>query len=276
MDEGIEVSVEDFRLAPDLDRIVNAAISAGLLKERAQTKVDFKIRDDARGFYSASVAKQYSGVDPRILKTAPDHVFESMLTDGEFQFYLALSKLIDESTFGRAKDFYMPRLSDDSKQQFYVKMLERNVFSNNPTPGTLYDDSAAAAVAKLANLRRSLTEAKDLVDDANVLLLAVRKRELATARELTAGRTLEGPERSLLETYQGLNAVESELSVYRKIANLDLVTAKIILSKGQLSYFIDRGIEDIGFGKAYALVALHELYSAQEAETTVSSREGHL
>lgn len=273
MDEGIEVNVEDFRFAPDLERVVNAAISAGLLKERSQGVVNLKLRDDAIGFYGTPVAKQYSSVDPRILRTAQEHVFESLLIDGEFQFYLALSKLIDGDIFSRARDYYKPRLSDDSKKQFYIKMLEKNIFSDNPMVGVLYTQDEVAAGARLTDLRRKLSESRDLVDDANALLLAIRRRELSIARGLVANRSLEGPLRSLIETYQGLNAVDSEFGTYQTIANLDLVTAKSLLTEYKLIPFIDRGIEEIGLGRSYALVALYELYSAQEAETTVSAKE---
>lgn len=272
MNEGIDVSVEDFKFSPQLEELVNAAISAGILKERAQAGVGFKVRDDALSFYSTRVAREYSNVDPRILKTAIHDVVESALRDGEFKFYLALSKLLDKDTFTRARDHYSARLNEESGIRFYTKMLERNIFSTEVSEGDFYPDGRTAEGLNLKDLRDKLIKARDLVEDANTLLLAVRKRDLVTARDLMAGRDLEAPDKSLIQTYQGLNAVDAELGVYRGTANLDLLQVRVLLRSNLLSPFIDLGIERMGLGKAYAIVAMHELYSAQEAESTVRPR----
>ncbi len=266
MNEDLGGSVGDFGLDPDLEKLVNAAISAGALKERSQVKVNLRLIDDARAFYTTGVAKKFSSIDEKTFRTASDRSFESLLTDGEFEFYLALSKLLDADTFERARGYYLSRLNEESKLQFYVKMLERNIVSDFPA-GDSFD------AANLGNARKILNKVKDLVDYSAELSLAVRRRDSHTARNLVLDKDLEGPRRSILETYHGMNAEDAEFGVYSTIARGNLIVAKRALLKNNLFSFIDRGIETMGMGKSYALVSLHELYSVQEAEPTVRPGE---
>lgn len=241
----------EFRLDQNLENLVKGAINARSLKEASQEDVSLDLRREAMNLYS--ILRDHTNVDVDQLRVAAPWVVEQMLDAGETELYGALNHRISDDVSREANGFYLSKLDEDHKADFYVGMLEKGMVSEAPSDNAPASEKEAYA---------ALVSAKKELGLAKLIENAVRKGKLDLARALVS-RGLNVGTVSLVGLYHGLQAKDAEGDVYRKIANIRREVAKAIIKDKKLYGLIDKGIERNNLGKAYSLVELYQAYNQQ-------------
>ena len=256
------VDAQTYKLPERLESIVNSATEARYLREGAQEGVNLQLKRSASRFYSQKGIRDIAIlVDPKTFLGDNDHQFELRLIEGENNIYDALARLLEDGDdFGVAKQFYISKLNEDNKAKYAAMLLEKGVVPDAPAD----NDNEAQK-----NAHKKLLNVAGVLQYANALELAVRKGDLRTARKLLKNKAPGILANYVLGDYIVRNMTEAELGVYEHIAKANRIFAENTIKQNKLYELMDKGIAKHPLGKAYSLVAMHELYSAQSAESDV-------
>lgn len=241
----------EFSLDSDLENLVKATYEAKSFREQAQEDVDIDLRRRAISLYAG--LGQFTNVDTDQLRVAAPWVVEQMLDAGETEIYHNLNGLISDDVARDAREFYLSKLDDDHKVDFYADLLERIRMPD--APGNDASAEEKEAYAALDRVRKELAL-------ANALEKAVRKGKLDLARGLVS-RGLNVGTASLVSIYHGLGAKDTEGDLYRKVAGIRRLNAKGIIKDKKLYGLIDKALARSNVGKAYSLVGLYSAYQKQ-------------
>ncbi len=244
---------QEFKLPENLEGIVKGALFAGELRKQSHIEVDMDLRNNARGLYGAMTSHGLDRVDLTQLKVAAPHVVESMLADGEGEIYNLLKVNLNEDTFNGARTFYMGKLDEDHKAQFYLDMVQRGLVPSKPEDNA--SDKEKENHKMLKNLQGELALAE-------AIETAVRRGKYDRAEALVSEH-LKAETASLNETYRGLNATGARENLYNNIALIRRMIAANLMKENKLYGLVDKAIESNDRGKAYALAGMYKAYSQQ-------------
>ncbi len=244
---------QEFKMPENLEGIVKGALFAGELRKQSHIEVDMDLRNNARRLYGAMTSHGLTSVDLEQLKVAAPHVVESMLTDGEGEIYTRLKISLNDDTFNGARAFYMGKLDEDHKAQFYLDMVQKGL-----VPSKL-DDNASDKEKENHKMLKNLQGELAL---AEAIETAVRRGKYDRAEALVSEH-LKAETASLNETYRGLNATGARGRLYNDIALIRRMIAANLMKENKLYGLVDKAIENNDRGKAYALAGMYKAYSQQ-------------
>lgn len=244
---------QEFKLLENLEGIVNGVLLAGELRKQSHIEVDMDLRNSARRLYGAMTSYGLTSVDLEQLKVAAPHVVESMLTDGEGEIYTRLKLGLNDDIFNGARTFYMGKLDEDHKTQFYLNMVQKGL-----VPSKL-DDNASDKEKEDYKVLKNLQGELAL---AEAIETAVRRGKYDRAEALVSEH-FKVETASLNETYRGLNATGAREKLYNNIALMRRMIAANLMKENKLYRLVDEAIESNHRGKAYALAGMYKAYSQQ-------------
>ena len=241
----------EFSLGENLESLVRATVDARSLSRVAQEDIDLDLRNRALRLYSS--LGEHTNVDTDQLRVAAPWVVEQMLDAGETELYHNLNVLISDHVARGAREFYLSKLDEDHKVDFYADLLGRIRLPEAPGDGASAEEKESHTASVKAWRELGL---------ANAVEKAARKGKLDFARGLVSNGLNVGTA-SLVSIYHGLGAKDTEVDLYRKVAGIRKLSAKGIIKDKKLYDLIDKALARSNVGKAYSLVGLYSAYQKQ-------------